>query len=112
MECSLYATIDQDKKQYQVVSTKFKKACSQVISLNNQIIDCQTRYDRAVSNQQRSYRYVLRLRLMSIEGVRNCIYEYARIKGQEIEDLQDKLIAAGVMEPEYEVTDEEEMDIV
>jgi hypothetical protein len=90
---------------YKQLTTKFQKACDQVVLLNNHIVDFQTRYDRAVANNQRSYRYVLRLRLMSIEGVRNCIYEYARFTGDKIEQMQETLINQGLMDPEYDVTE-------
>lgn len=99
-------------KAYHQLTLKFKKSCSQVIHLNNMITDVQTRYDRALTNGQTSYRYVLRLRLMSLEGVRNCIYEYARQKGDEIDQLQEQLMLAGHMEAEYDVTDDEEEETI
>jgi len=85
---------------------KFEAACRQIILLNNQLIDMQTRYDRAAAAGHRAFRYILRLRLMSVEGVRNCIYEYARNKGEEIEEMQTILIEAGIIDVEYEQADE------
>ena len=103
------SSYSQQIKHYNQLTAKFRKACHQVILLNNKIVDCQTRYDRAVDRGQRSYRYVLRLELMSVEGVRNSIYEYAGQIGEQIEALQEELIDAGHMEEEYQ--DEGEMDI-
>lgn len=50
---------------------KFQRACAQVLLLNNMVQDLQTRYDRAVAQNMRQYRYTLRLRLCTVEGLRN-----------------------------------------
>ena len=90
---------------YHQLQTKFHKACSQVILLNNQIQDAQIRYDRAVKQGNKSYRYLGRLKLATLESVRNVIYEYAARVGDEIDDLQDRLVDMGLMEEEYEPMD-------
>lgn len=92
-------------KLYQDMSSKFHRVCSQVVLLNNKIVDYQTRYDRALERGQRSLRYVLRLQMMSVECVRNCVYEYAHRTGQQIEQMQEHLIQAGLMQEDY--TDED-----
>jgi len=99
-------------KAYHELTLKFKKSCSQVIHLNNLITDVQTRYDRALSKGQTSYRYVLRLRLMSLEGVRNCIYEYARQKGDDIDQMQEQLMLSGHLEAEYDVLNSEDEETI
>ena len=69
----------------------FRKACSQVILLNHQIEYAKARYDRARSVRRLSFRYTNRLKLTSLEGVRNLIYEFACTKCEEIETLQARL---------------------
>lgn len=50
------------------------------------------RYDKARQDNRRSYRYTLRLRLASYEGVRNMFYEYASRQADELEELQQELL--------------------
>ena len=84
----------------------FRRACSQVILLNHKIEAAKTRYDRARSVKRLSFRYTNRLKLTSLEGVRNLIYEHACTKCEEIESLQAKLqeITGGV----YDFASEDE----
>ena len=55
----------------------FQKACNQVLVLNNFLRELQARYDRSSRDNLRTYRYALGLRLCTVEGIRNTIYEYA-----------------------------------
>jgi len=71
----------------------FRKACSEIILLNNKIEEIKARYDRAKAQRRLSFRYSNRLKLTALEGVRNLIYEYACAKCEEIEHLQAKLLA-------------------
>lgn len=75
---------------------KFQRACSQVLVLNNFVQDLQKRYDRAVKENNRFYRYTLRLRLCSVEGIRNMYYEYAQATADKIEGMEDKMRELGV----------------
>ena len=77
--------------QIRSVNKVFRRACSQVILLNHKIEDAKTRYDRARTVKRLSFRYANRLKLTSLEGVRNLIYEHACAKCEEIESLQAKL---------------------
>ena len=70
---------------------KFQHACKQVMLLNNRIRAQQSRYDRAKRDNQRSFRYTIRLRISTLEGVRNVFYEYACKAAEEVEDLQDQV---------------------
>ncbi len=83
---------------------KFQRACSQVLLLNNFVQVLQTRYDRAVKDSQRTYRYTLRLRLCTVEGIRNMYYEYATTMADKIEALENKMRELGV-EPAIIYTD-------
>jgi len=76
--------------------SKFQSACAQVLLLNNLVQELQTRYDRAVQDNRRQYRYTLRLRLCTVEGLRNMYYEYACQSADEIEALEDTMRQLGV----------------
>ena len=90
--------MEDELERYHLLNKKFQKACRQVILLNNQILDIQTRYNRAKKNSQKSQRYVGRLRLSTLEGVRNMIYEYARQRAELLDAMQDRLVAVGLMD--------------
>lgn len=81
---------------YRQMQKKFKHACKQVVLLNNRIADVQLRYDRAVVANLRSWRYVTRLNLASIEGVRNMFYDYACQRADELDAMQEQLQNYGV----------------
>ena len=68
--------------------TRFKKACEQVVLLNDKLEGLQKRYDKARQENHRSFRYNLRLRMATVEGVRNAYYEYACGKAEKIAELR------------------------
>lgn len=68
--------------------TRFKKACEQVVLLNDRLEGLQRRYDKARQENHRSFRYNLRLRMATVEGVRNAYYEYACEKAEKIAELR------------------------
>ena len=70
----------------------FRQACDQIIVMNNQVNYLQTRYNRAMKKNRRSFRYSLRLKLATLEGVRNMYYEYASRKADDLEHLQNELM--------------------
>ena len=75
--------------QQQIIEmdTKFRKAGSQIVLLNSLLKSFQSRYDRAAKDNLKTYRYHLRLRLCTSEGVRNAFYEYATQMADRIENL-------------------------
>ena len=99
-----------DLLKYRQMQKKFRHACRQVVLLNNRISDVQLRYDRAVKANKRSWRYVTRLNLASIEGVRNMFYEYACRRADELDQMQDRLINAGVILENWSMEDDSEED--
>ena len=72
------------------VNKKFRIACAQLVQLNNLIEELEARYNRANRDNRRSFRYSLRLRLCTLEGVRNMIYEWASERADELEDMMAK----------------------
>ena len=73
------------------LNRKFRLACSQLIHINNLIDETEIRYNRSQSENRRSYRYILRLKLCTLEGSRNMFYEYAYAKADELEKMQLEL---------------------
>ena len=97
----VYSVFREELEQYDLLQKKFKKACSQVILLNNQILEAQIRYDRARENGQKSHRYLGRLKLATLEGVRNMIYRYAQERADQLDAMQDRLVAVGLLQEEF-----------
>ena len=87
--------LDQSTKEmiYRIrdLNRKFRMACSQLILINNLIDETEVRYNISQAENHRSYRYILRLKLCSLEGVRNMFYEYAYTKADKLEKMQLEL---------------------
>lgn len=90
-------SVDATMEKMRVLDKKFRRACKQIMLLNQCIEDKQTRYNRAHRNNQRSWRYTLRLQLATLEGMRNMFYEYAHKRADELEALQDAMVEAGML---------------
>ena len=78
---------------------RFQKACRQLVILNNRLEDLNTQYRRSRRNNKPGSRYNLRLKLSVVEGIRNMFYEYASSRADELENMQDCLIEAGLIQP-------------
>ena len=70
------------------LNRKFRLSCDQLIHINNLIEEIEVRYNRSQQEHRRSYRYILRLRLCSLKGLRNMFYECAYAKADELEKMQ------------------------
>lgn len=70
---------------------RFKSACTQIAVLDARLEDVRVRYDRAVRNNQRPFRMLYRIRIATIQGVRNAYCEYAMEKGTEMARLNSAL---------------------
>ena len=92
--------------KFHAQDSKFRRACKQIRLLNHRLEDKQIRYDRAYSLNTRSARYTLRLQLATMEGMRNMFYEYASLVADELEEIQDQLISAGLVRDDSESEEE------
>lgn len=72
--------------ELQKAESFFKKACHSVNLLDQKLDILTSRYQRA--ENQKGFRYNLRLQLATLEGMRASYYEYACLKGQAIVDLR------------------------
>jgi mitochondrial fission protein ELM1 len=70
---------------------RFKKACDQIVMLNQRLGEVQKRYKMAKRTQNRAFRYNLRLKLAVIEGARNMFYDYAYAKADKVAELRREL---------------------
>jgi len=70
---------------------RFRKACDQIVLLNQTLGAVQKRYKSAKRSNNRVFRYNLRLKLAAIEGVRNMYYDYAYSKADKIAELRRDL---------------------
>ena len=75
---------------------RFRKACDQIVMLNQRLGDVQKRYKMAKRSNNRSFRYNLRLKLAVIEGSRNMFYDYAYAKADQVAELRRELFDEAV----------------
>ncbi|KAH3770177.1 hypothetical protein DPMN_171460 [Dreissena polymorpha] len=96
----------------------FRRACSQIVVLNRQLADLQSRYDMAMKQHARAFRYSLRVRIAVLEGVRNMFYEFASMKAdlivelrKEIQREQEQCDHDESLDDSYYVYDDDEYDL-
>ena len=68
---------------------RFRAACSQLIQLNNQLRELETRYNRANRVGYLTGRYSLHLRLTVMEGVRDMVHLWARDQALRLEKMME-----------------------
>lgn len=97
--------------QLKQMNKKFRMSCNQVVLLNNEIEYLQIRYDQSVADHRRSFRYFLRLKIATLEGVRNMLYEYACRRADQLDAMHEQLLRDGVIEHELDLSDLDDSDI-
>ncbi len=116
---SLLNTTTAKERIYEIrtMNKKFRLACKQLLLINNLIDEVEVRYNRAVRDQRRSFRFTLRLKLCTLEGVRNQFYEYAYTKADQLEKMMLELYekygivwSDGLATDEWEVSDGDTSD--
>ena len=75
---------------------RFKRACEQIVLLNYKLSDLFFRYDKALKENQRSFKYSLRLKISVLEGVINRYGDYAQQKAHIIADLRREMFGETV----------------
>ena len=76
---------------------KFQRACKQILILDNVIVDTKSRYQSATTENRRSFRYCLLLKITTLERIRNMFYDYATEKAEEMEELKNRLTEMGIL---------------
>ncbi len=75
--------------QMNLLNDKVFHACTQVKVLNQEIDLLNKRYQRALLNERSSFRYSLRLRLATYEGVRGTLLQYARMNAHQMDEIEE-----------------------
>ncbi|KAI0230631.1 hypothetical protein LSAT2_019049 [Lamellibrachia satsuma] len=88
--------------EIRILDHKFRRSCDQINLLNDRIDATQSRFDCASADSRRTFCYNIRLRLATLEGVRNMFYEYATRVADKLENLQRMPMQAGQNEYEFE----------
>ena len=83
--------------QLSAVEKKLVRSCRQIILLNDQIRGLTKRYHSARAAGIKGFRYNLRVRIATVEGVRNMYYEYARLRAEEVAELRKELFNENVV---------------
>lgn len=73
---------------------KFRFCCRQIMLLGHRINEVETRFIRAYST---AYRYSLMLQLTTLEGMKKVYNEYGYTLADQLEALQDEMVAEGLM---------------
>jgi hypothetical protein len=96
-------------KRFSLVDSerRFRRACEQIVFLNNKLEDLQRRYAKAEMDNRKSFRYSLRLRLAVVEGLRNTYYDYAHGKANHVAELRQELFGENVLVVEDDISDSE-----
>jgi mitochondrial fission protein ELM1 len=76
--------------------SRFRKACDQIVMLNQRLGEVQKRYKLAKKSNNRAFRYNLRLKLAVIEGSRNMFYDYAYAKADQVAELRREMFDESV----------------
>lgn len=97
MDSSLYAKLQEAENRTQ-------KACQQMLLLSDKLDYMKEKYEKAVKDNIRSYRYPLRMRIVVLEGIINMYYQYTSEKHKEAEMLRYKLFG---QESEFSPFEEE-----
>ncbi|WAR19789.1 hypothetical protein MAR_001627 [Mya arenaria] len=97
----MQATLEQEER-------KFRRACDQIVLLNERLSSRQFWFKLARDNNRKSLRYPLRLRLAVVDGIRNMYYDYATQKVEEIGLLRN--VVADFIIDDIDMSDEEPAD--
>jgi hypothetical protein len=79
-------------EQLELVERKMYKACEQIIILDRKLQDLHKRFTDATINMNRTFKYSLKIKIVTLEGVRTAYYEYALMKAEETQNLRKKLV--------------------
>ena len=74
-----------------VAERRFRRACEQIVHLNYRLSGLERRYAKSKREQQRTFRYSLRLRMAVVDGLRDVYYEFAHKQAKESASLKSLL---------------------
>lgn len=71
---------------------RFQRVCDQLVLMNNNLWAVNVRYEPAKRSNRSTMGYNLRIRILSIEGVRNMFFEYAEEMAERLEEMEIELL--------------------
>ncbi|KAH3826093.1 hypothetical protein DPMN_127986 [Dreissena polymorpha] len=80
----MYAQLYESKR-------RFQRACDQIAFLYGRLDDFNKRYKRAIQNEDKCFRYKLRMRILVADGLLQTYCQYTCLKKNEVLDLRLKL---------------------
>ena len=86
---------------------RFNRACDQILLLNSRLHGLKKRYLSARSNDYKTLRFPLRLRIMIEEGLVKQYYHYADMKRNEILHLRSQLNKDDDVESDELISDDD-----
>ena len=86
---------------------RFNRACDQILLLNTRLHGLKKRYQSAISNDYKTLRFPLRLRIMIEEGLVKQYYHYADMKRNEILHLRSQLNKDDDVESDELISDDD-----
>ena len=86
---------------------RFNRACDQILLLNTRLYGLKKRYQSARSNDYKTLRFPLRLRIMIEEGLVKQYYHYADMKRNEILHLRSQLNKDDDVESDELISDDD-----
>ena len=87
-----------DVSELRRLNRKFQICCKQVVLLNNEIENLQQRMDVATKQQRPVFLYMLKLRLASVEGIRNAFFDYACARATDLDNIHNQLVDQGLID--------------
>ena len=91
-----FSSIDKKTIYLMHCERRFKRACEQIVLLNYKLSDLFFRYDKAIKENQRSFKYSLRLKISVLEGVIHRYADYVQENAHIIEDLRREMFGETV----------------
>ena len=79
-------------EEMNILNNKVYIVCTQVKLVNQQIQLMNIRYEKALKMEQPSFRYSLRLRLATYEGVRGQLLQYARMIANKMDVIEETIL--------------------
>ena len=108
--CSQQDTADKQRtarslSDLKLLNRKFRICCKQVVLLNNEIEHLQQRIEVATKQHSRSFLYMTKLKLATVEGIRNSFFDYACDRATELDALHNQLVREGVIGEDVDLED-------
>lgn len=83
------------------IEKRFQLCCHQLNLIDGKLDALQVRYVRLKRTKNRNARFFLRLQIATMEGMRNVLYQYAKLRGHQIAEIRRGLFDENVDVHDY-----------